>query len=158
MTDLDFKEGLFQYNTLKGDFNLIKGEIKDLKEWDDGYLAFSNKEIRIAHVDVSLDSLSGRVNGIIPGIEGYLMEANLWRTKDGIIEEMYIERDGNKFYLEKWILFKTPDTNKGGFKCFYREADTLVNERGIFKRDHISAIEVIVPEARLDIFLTVKRG
>ncbi|HOL06556.1 MAG TPA: hypothetical protein PK864_11085 [Syntrophorhabdaceae bacterium] len=156
--NFDFKEGLLQYTTRISDFNGLREEIGDLKQWDDGFLAFSNAEFRIAHIDLPIDDLKERVNGKISKAEGYLMEVDLWRKKDGAYEELYVERDNRDFLIEKWVLLEQKDSESTGYMCFWRDTDVVINERSIFKKEEISAVEVIVPDVRLHIFITKKRG
>lgn len=156
--NFDFKEGFFQYRTQICDFNGLREKIGNLKQWDDGYLAFSNTELRLTQIDLPLDALEGRINGKIPEAEGYLMEVDLWRKKDGAYEELYMERNDREFLIEKCVLFEQKDSESNGYMCFWRETDLITNERSIFKKEEISAAEVIVPDVRLHIFITKKRG
>lgn len=158
MIENGFKEGTLKYRSLWGDFNSIKDEIGNLEDWDDGYLAFSSSEVRKKDMNTPIEKLSEKVDGIIEGASGYLMEIDLWRKKDSTLEEIYIERNEKGFFMEKWMLFQKKEDHIEGFRCYYREIDALINERSILKRDDISTVEVVVPEVRLHIFITVKRG
>ncbi len=126
------------------------------QDWDDGYLAFSKGEKRLENIDLAKlnDFQNQKVQGI-GSVEGYLMEIDLWRSRNGIYEEIAIERDDTGFYCQKWEL----DTENKEFNCYYRRVKTLVrkaigNAKEIFKNDELQSIEVVYPEKRLHFFIT----
>lgn len=132
-----------------------------LEGWDDGYVAFSNKEFRLEEIKKKLDgkSLSAieniNVKGVIEGAEGFLMEIGLWRkSDDGSYAEISIEREDVGFLVQEWKLSKVKSDRS--MLCYYREVETKPRGNSIFKDSSIKSIEVIVPENRLHFFLTVK--
>ncbi len=160
--DYDFNEGILYHISKTIAWDSLKHEIDSLHNWDDGYLAFSNVEKRIKDLnDIEVDALSGRINGLVSDAEGYLMETGFWRTKGDESEEIYIEREDGKFFVERWRLKKKviqeEMTDARGYVCFWRETQPLVN-RGVFKDYPPGALEVVVPDARLHIFMSVKKG
>lgn len=166
----DFKEGFVAYTVaheLPPDFSL--------DGWDDGYIAFSNKEFPVNNKIKGMpfkDIIKVRYNkGNLPpdalkDAEGYLMELDLWRHKDGVYEEISIEREDRGFLVQHWKLYadgKEGDGyeatgNKGKFNCYYywRVAETKPRGNSIFK--DLKSIEVVYPEHRLHFFLTVGGG
>ncbi|HOP86859.1 MAG TPA: hypothetical protein PKZ54_10375 [Syntrophorhabdaceae bacterium] len=165
--DYDFKEGIFYHISKTISWDSLKHEIESLHNWDDGYLAFSNVEKRIKDLnDLEVDGLLGRINGIVSDAEGYLMEAGLWRAKYDQYEEIYIEREDDRFFIERWQLKKKvmqeDATDAQGYLCFFREAAPLIYgptlKKGIFLEEELGALEIVVPNARLHIFISVKKG
>jgi len=158
----EFGDGWLDYkvNTLK-----ILKELKTAmwpeSEWEDGYVAFSRGECRWC--DIPEDRRAGlwneRVSGI-RGVEGYLMELNLWRSEAGVNEEICIERQDSDFYCQYWRLDtkQQEETN-----CYYRHAETIRRDlvgrrKAIFKSDLVQTIEVIAPENRLHFFITGRQS
>jgi len=155
MAEKKFNEGVLYYSTLTVDFSGLAKEIVDFKDWEDGYLAFSNKELRLNDVNLRLDELDGRLNNKISGVEGYLMEAGLWRKKDNLVEEVFAERRETIFFVERWALLLNGAyvTGQDGWQCFWRNADVFTINKGIFGR--LGAVEVIAPDLRLNVFLSL---
>ncbi len=154
MISNSFKEGCIEYTvemkTAESFPNI------DLNDWNDGYIAFSNDEIRVQHIkNRSLkDMLNGRVEGI-NGIEGYLIEIDLWRNKDGIYEELSIEREDREFLYQGWKLYTQLKENQK-HNCYFRVVDTYARANSkIFKDNELKSIEVIFPEHRLHFFITI---
>ncbi|RMG04484.1 MAG: hypothetical protein D6726_03275, partial [Nitrospirae bacterium] len=134
-------------------------------QWDDGYLAYSTVEERLSAVkgkDKDLKTLFSSHTG--DSGRGYLMEADLWRERDGVYEEMSIEREDGNFLIQTWRLYGSAETppEQGALRCFYRHTKTMPRglslERGLFKEEELKSIEVVVPERRLHFFITVKEG
>ncbi len=151
-----FKEGFIFHRAGITTFDMVIEQIKDLKEWKDGYIAFSPKELRLKELNLPLQDLEGRVDGKIPDIEGYLMEVGIWREDGKTVEEIYTERNDRGFYLEQWKLMM--DGASGGYEgypCLWRKANVMAGKGRIFQRGELSAIEVIVPDYRLHIFLSI---
>lgn len=151
-----FKEGFIIHRSGVFTFDRVIEKIKDFKEWNDGYAAFSSKELRLEELKLPLQDLEGRVDGKIHDIKGYLMEVGIWREDGKIAEEVYIEREDRGFYLEQWKLMM--DGSSGGSEghpCLWRKANVMAGKGRIFQRGDLSAIEVIVPDYRLHIFLSV---
>jgi len=158
MTTNGFIEGFLVYECeSKSIENLLKDY--DFAGWDDGYLAFSKGERRLQDIkDDIKDLIKGDKQGKVAGlerIEGYLMEINLWRTKDECPEEIVIERDDNGFYCQRWNLFKqAPPKKENLYDCLYRTADTFPRRNSIFKDQPFESIEVIVPQNRFHFFIS----
>jgi hypothetical protein len=118
--------------------------------WDGGFAAFSRGEKDLD--DLDLDELvSGAGDRVATGngIEGYLMELDLWRRREDKIEELVLEREGDGFLLQKWTLTTNPD---GKANCHYRTASTRL--RGRYGGRRQDSIEVVAPEHRLHFYIT----
>jgi len=161
---MDFKDGYITYETLfiKTLDNMPKDTV--LSRWDDGYLAFSNVEIRIDDEIKRLDVChiaNSRINEFenltALGGEGYLMELDVWRKEGDTIEEMTLERMDNGWFYQRWKL-KTEGFDKPN--CFYNSCKVTIRNpnRKIFHRDDIGAVEVIVPDKRLNFYITTRGG
>lgn len=136
------------------------------QHWDDGYVAFSRGEIRWNNF---LKNFSGKWTDLLTqrhfmkGIEGYIMEIDLWRDEAGILyEELSLEREdgGFLFQLFKLHVDKATLGTDHAFECYYRycrHAYTISRAKPIFNTGELSFVEVIVPDYRLNIFLTTKR-
>jgi len=166
----DFMDGILCYMSKSVERDKLKEEIGELKDWDDGYLAFSNLEKRLKDLrNLDIDALSGKVNGIVEDAEGYLMEADLWRSKDDgwekIYEEIYVEREDGRFFVERWTLMinesQKDKVDGKGYFCFWRRMNPLIHkpslDKHLFSEDELGAIEIIVPEARLHIFMSERK-
>ncbi|MBF0556819.1 MAG: hypothetical protein HQK96_20080 [Nitrospirae bacterium] len=151
MSESKFNTGALEYEVGKVSFdelNLI------LNDWDDGYLAFSKGEKRLKDViGKDIAELKDRVNGI-SGVEGYLMEIDLWKVWDaGIFEEVSIERENDGFLFQKWTL-QTKNNGKGA-RCYWRFANTKRrNDKVPFGENELKSVEVVVPDTRMHIFIT----
>jgi len=159
MNEKAFKVGIVRYESFE---TSTPPEI-NLSDWDDGFLAFSKEELRLKDVKGSNYGLKRLLTtrNPIPGQEGYLMEVDLWRARDGTCEEVSIEQDYGVFFTQKWILF--PELKEGidGMRCFYRFSETMPRslsiKHGLFSESELGTIEVIVPEKRLHFYITVNR-
>jgi hypothetical protein len=127
--------------------------------WKDGYVAFANSEKRLSQLPNSMDAdfFSQRVQAV-PGAEGYVTEINLWRKNGSVIEEIAVERDENRFYLQHWLLETSPKNGTGN--CWYKAAKTEAGShhnkgRRLFNGS-LKSIEVVWPEKRLNFYLTVE--
>ena len=85
------KRGVIAYEACLKSLNETQ-ELVDDPKWSDGYLAFSNSEMRLGHVSARplsplLDDTRGKVANVT-GAEGYFMELKLWCGQDGVREEL----------------------------------------------------------------------
>ena len=123
--------------------------------WEDGYLAFSNREVRLAAISrEDRGKLSeGRIWENQLALGGYLMEAGLWRVdKDsGNIVEACLEREDGRFLLQRWELAMEADE---AVNCHWRLHKNLPTRTDLAFQNGIDAVEVIVPEKRLHFFIT----
>lgn len=127
------------------------------KEWTDGFIAFSNSELRLRDAKAALnsDNLSGRVNGI-SGAEGYVMEIGVWMREGNTLYELSAEREDNKFFVQSWELNTMPfdeDVN-----CWHKEADTEAGShhnkaRKLFA-GKLNSVEVVCRDYRLNFYIT----
>lgn len=148
---LFYECGLKTMDELRKDF--------DFKNWSDGCLAFSNTEKRLDEVSSTIVDLikgdeKGKVTGI-EGINGYLMEIDLWRKVDDRHEEICIEREDNGYYYQSWKLMKQPPTQEHYYACYYRYVETLPRYNSLFKNNPLKSAEVIIPQNRFHFFITV---
>lgn len=132
-------------------------EIKELlclEEWYDGYLAFSKKELRLKQVkSLPLEELFKQQDGsTLEGVEGWLIEVDLWRYRDNCFEEISIEREDDRFFMQQWSL--STDVKADQENCFYRVVNPLSNQTNLFESNELVAFEVIVPQERLHFFIT----
>lgn len=137
-----------------------------LKEhWYEGYVAFSKGEMRwssfVQNFSGEWDKLlEGRHS--LKGVEGYIMEINLWRDEAGIIyEEFSLEREDNGFFSQRFQLHTDKDTvgERKAMECYYRyckNAFTITRSKPLFKTGDLNFIEIVVPDFRLNIFLTTR--
>lgn len=162
----DYLDGWLIYNVRQ---NAAVAEVCDLiraLSWDDGYIAFSKGELRWQGKPLN-DTQDLIILFNHPhkdkDIEGYVMEAGLWR-QDGelIYEELSIERDAGGFFTQHWQLHTSKDTigDKKYLPCYYRYAQKVLplRQSKIFKKGEIRAVEIIVPDYRLHIYMTTKGG
>jgi len=161
MSSSEFQDGFITYESgirKPGDFGTIAAQ-----EWDNGYLAFSNREIRWRERNGHplIDLFEGKADGKIQDVKGYLMEVGLWRSEnDRMFEEVCIEREDRGLFFQRWILITA------GFKlekptdyCYYRKAQTMAGgwhskKHRIFENKDLKSIEVVVPKTRLHFFIT----
>lgn len=147
----NFQEGYLEYNIS----NEFPSELS-LTEWDDGYLAFSNKEVRLSDFTNLIDFKELEKNRInnIQGIdlEGYLMEACLWRTKGRTVEEISVEREDNGFYVQHWKV--SLNYIEGAIPCYFRPIEVEPRINSIFSDIALYiTYEVVVPSIRMHFFL-----
>lgn len=156
---MEFHEGYLSYEV---HFNISDFNKYDWSLWDDGFLAFSDHEIRF-----DKQSDPGRIPSLLSGdnqktANGYLMELNLWRaSSQGIFRELVLEREGESFFVQDLTLYKTPPEGKKP-NCYFADADTRPPEinpkktkrKSLFELNQLGSIEVVVPESRLHVFLT----
>ena len=158
MKNNDYKDGFVTY-TMK--FSI---DDTDLESWDDGYLAFSNTELRINDKLLNGLKLEDILNGSssVNGVEGYLMEVDLWRHEGGVYKEISIEREDRGFLVQRWSLHTNIKENEkpDGYKCYYRKVNTLprrpiADGARLFGDGELQSVEVIVPKRRLHFFITI---
>lgn len=159
-----FEDGNVQYRVYqKANLSELPEEILPASSWNDGYVAFSRGEKRWADIPeeqrTSLWNLKlSKDDAMMPGVEGYVMEINLWRHDGkGIFEEVSIERDDRLIFCQHWKLDTAPDQTLEK-RCFFRQAETIavkpVGKPPIFAEDELRSLECVVPEHRLHFFLT----
>ena len=131
-------------------------EIKELlclDEWDDGYLTFSQKELRLSQVvSVPVDELFKQKDGSTLEVKGWLIEVDLWRYRDNCFEEISIEREDDRFFLQTWTLSTNVKAEQSN--CFYRKVYPLSNHTKLFESSELIAFEVIAHQERLHFFIT----
>lgn len=154
MQENQWKNGYIEYKV---------EEIKDPSEkinfaqWHDGYVAFSKGEKRFKDNDIKgknfAEFIKDRVEDI-NGVDGYLMEVDLWRkNSDESYEEISIEREDRGFLVQQWKLSESKFD--GSKPCYYRDANTQPRANlKLFKENELKSIEVIEPEYRLHFFIT----
>jgi hypothetical protein len=127
----------------------------DLSEWDDGYLAFSNAERRLSELkDLPVSRLLGGKAQGIDGVEGYLMEVGLWRSRDEVFEELSVEREDRGYFAQRWRLETRPTDGKTA-NCHFRRATTQPRAKGkLFSGSDLRSMEVVCPATRLHFFIT----
>lgn len=119
------------------------------KDWS-GYAAFSTYEEELETEKMKEFQDAGKMDDTI----GCLMELGAWRTrKDGVFEEIAVEREGKDFLIHTWCL-STPSNGK--VNCYFREAETgfqkTAKKKVTFEK--MLSMEVVVPDARLHFFIT----
>ncbi|HOF05360.1 MAG TPA: hypothetical protein PK175_09085 [Syntrophales bacterium] len=148
-----FNEGFLQWRAETMTPEAVKAQFLE-QEWDDGFLAFSNSERRLGGDGLSL--LGAFLNGRADrhgGPEGYLMEAGLWRSRGAVLEEISLEREGDNFFVQHWVLQKNVSPKESN--CYWRKAETFVRGNlGEVFSGAVKTVEVIVPEHRLHLYLT----
>jgi hypothetical protein len=135
------------------------GEVQCLlgETWENGYLAFSSGEVRLEAVRGQAIAVAERIVGF-PGVEGYLMEAGLWRANGTAFEEIAAEREDTRFWLQRFFL--ETNVHIEDANCVYKPAATFERERipsskaPLFRDDELRTIEVVCPLSRLHIFIT----
>ena len=159
MSNSEYQDGFITYESgirNPGDLGAIAAQ-----EWDDGYLAFSNREIRWKDRNgkTLIDLFEGRADGKIDDVEGFLMETGLWRGENNrMFEELCVEREDKGLFVQRWVLL-TSGFEPEKINCYYRDAHTMAggghSERHrIFGDKELNSIEVVVPEKRLHFFIT----
>lgn len=129
-------------------------------DWHDGFAAFSNAECRLRELGSPkhlAELLDGRIENH-DGLEGFLMEGGLWRSdaKTQVYEELALEREGNRYFVQYWRLSLHKSTEQGSSRCYWRDAATFArgNLHKLFPEKTIAAFEVIVPADRLRFYIT----
>jgi hypothetical protein len=154
MADTNFKGGRLVWQTETIDSDTIRSRYLTGQSWSDGFIAFSATEQRLAEAGIEKLSswLDGRsdANG---GPEGYLMEAGLWRTAAANFEELALEREGDRFVVQHWLLNTATDA-ADGMACYYRPAKTFTRGNAKPFSGAVDSFEVVVPEHRLRFYLT----
>lgn len=167
----EFKTGFCQYRAKK--IEQIPGRFFKTEDWQDGYYAFSHREVRKRDLDKlyksnprnanlfnNVDLLNERM--LLDGTATYIMEIGLWRTdgnnKSRIYEEVSLERDEDFFFLQEWQLFTGDEHDSESLRCYYRCADTvpddLKGKEKLFNDNDLKSMEIIIPGKRLHFFLT----
>ena len=149
----DFKQGFIKFSANKTDKTEILNLLEDFEDFKDGFIAFSNIEKRAHEINKDFNELlNGRITGL-PNVEGYLTEMDLWKNTESEYFEIYIERVENGFYYNYFHLIS--EKSKEGYEnCLYREMK-IYPVKSLFKPGDLSGIEVIIPEKRINIFITV---
>ena len=157
--NIDFMEGKLTYTVARMTPEELATVVAGI--WANGYVAFANTEKHLGDLNgIGLDArfLSERVQGVVNGAEGYVMEVDLWRKTGNIIEEVAAEREETTYYVQHWRLDTTPAPGSGD--CWYREADTRPGShhshgKRIFA-DSLKSIEVVWPLERLNFYLSAE--
>lgn len=154
----EFKKGTLIHHVKTISFEELSAEIKPLVEWDGGYFGFSNRDLTLKDLlkNESL-FLEQRVEENAFGVSGYLQEIGLWRKHDGKFEEIYAERNDRGFLFERWVLYEKEIENEG-IPCYFRKAYISTFPKSVLKGENLEAIEVIVPDYRLSIYITVSES
>ncbi len=156
-----FREGLIHYSVVTADSTVkLKEHLYtiNLNEWTDGCVAFPRGEKRLADMpkDIGIEALAEDEVKSLVGIDGYLMEVDVWREKAGVYEEIAVEREDRGWFCQKWTLrtgeFK--GASEGYFPCYWRVVETMPISKGLFKNRELTSVEVVVPEERLHFFIT----
>jgi len=156
MSASEFRDGFLSYECEKLSLDKLLSTY-DFSGWQDGFIAFSNTEKRLNDIKADIKDLlkgdnQGKVRGV-DGIEGYLMEINLWRSHDTGCEEIVVERDDDGFYCQRWKLLKQ-EPQENYFECRYRPVNTFPCRNSILKDQSLESIEVIVPQTKFHFFIT----
>ena len=100
----NYEEGFVEYTVT---YELPSGF--SFSGWDDGYIVFSKGEKLLKDILCDIkdknpaEIFEDKVKGI-NGVQGYLMEVDLWRHKDGVYEEISVEREDRGFLVQQWKL------------------------------------------------------
>ena len=146
--DNPFKDAWLDYEILTLDADKAASLLQP-SEWDDGYLAFSNIEIRLKDLPaglISQDLCTGKIESL-DGVEGYLMEADLWRRRGKVFEEISMEREHRCFFVQQWKV--RPVSAEEECNCYFRQAKTFARTpvgsgRDLFgKGNLLPSIEVV---------------
>lgn len=152
-----FEEGRLTYTVEEMDAEKASHVLAEA--WEDGYLAFSNREVRLAAISRGDRGMlsEGRIKENRLALNGYLMEAGLWRAdkESGNIVDVCLEREDDRFLVQRWEL--DMQTTRGDV-CYWRRHDKLPIKKGSLFERELGAIEVIMPESRLHFFLTIGGG
>jgi len=165
-------------NTFKmGIINILRKEIYEvdelinifeeykINEFKEGYVAFSNRELRFSEIEQKIkltEIVKEKVENIV-GIEGYLMEFGLWNidsVREGNYMEVAFQREDGHFLFEIIELF-TQFKNNCKPNCYYRFVNTLPikrNKKYLIFNNSLKSIEVIKPDDREHVFITYKHG
>lgn len=129
--------------------------LSDNAHWHDGYVAFSTIELRLKEVGLPKfrEWLEGWSDGTTGRPEGFLMEAGLWRSDNDGFEEVAVEREGDLFQVRSWRI--TIKNRNGAIDCYYRPARTFVRSNLKVFTGLLPSMEVVAPEHRLHIFVTI---
>ena len=149
----DFFEGYIKWENELLSADKLEQKIRETGSWQDGFAAFSNDEIRLRGDKTR--ELAGWLTGRIEtmsGIEGFLMEAGLWKNDKTVYEELAIEREGENFFVQHWRLDTAPES--GVVNCFFRKADTFLRGNIEIFKDEQKSMEVVIPQFRLRLYLT----
>ncbi len=121
-------------------------------EWGDGFVAFSALEMRLkAFQDSGLALTWDRIDQE----HGYVMEINLWRDRDGVLEELCMERTDRGFLVQAWKLETEVQTGQGN--CSFREVACKPRQgtaSEIFPASTVPCMEVVHPETRMHVFMS----
>ena len=154
MADTNFECGRLLWQTETIGTDTLRSRYLAGQTWSDGFIAFSTTEQRLAEAGVEKLSrwLDGR-SDTDGGPEGYLMEAGLWRSTETTFEELAIEREGEKFVVQRWQL-NTAGGAANGMECYYRPAKTFARTNVKPFSGAVDSFEVVVPEHRLRLYIT----
>ncbi len=159
-----FEDGSLQYRIYQiATLSELPQDIHPASKWDDGYVAFSRgekrwKDIPEAKREALWDVKPSTGNSDMPGVEGYVMEINLWRHDgQGTFEEISLEREDRQIFCQHLKLVTAPDQALE-LRCYFRQAETLaakpVGKPPLFNDHELRSLECIVPEHRLHFFIT----
>lgn len=167
MDDKNFREGRITY-TVEFEKSDALSCIGDLKDWQGGYIAFSNKEFSLKNAELKsfvenhgeeIQKVIDKKAKDIPALKdtesgGYIMEIDLWRHEHDVYEEIAIEREDRGFLYQCWRLEPRQAENES-VRCYWRKVNTSPRDNSIFKGESLRSVEVIWPEKRLHFFITM---
>lgn len=150
-----FQDGYLEYVSSNQDHAFVLDKVGSLEDWENGFLVFANREIKLSKTDFSLkEVINQRVTtmtaGSLTGAEGYLMEINLWRRNEEHWEEIVAERQGTQFFVQQWQLSKSNSAKASN--CSFRPVDTWY----ALSRTKCPTLEVVCSRERLHFFITVE--
>ena len=130
--------------------------------WDDGNVAWSRgeKRWREAEGKSSFSELFANKRLNEGGVEGFAMEADLWRysKSEGVAEELVIEREDDRFFYQRWTLYPEGKKEEKD-NCFWKNVRVILRPHlKLFNANNMECIEVIQPEHRLHTYLTRGEG
>lgn len=149
--------GVQEYQTGRFTFSsrevpLADATAPDLAAWRDGFVAFSSRETRLQAFQESGLALTWER---IDQESGYVMEINLWRDQDGVLEELCMERTDCGFLVQEWKLETTAPAEQGN--CYYREVQCRPRQgtaSNIFTGSSVPCMEIVHPETRMHVFMS----
>ncbi len=154
---MDFKEGRLLFEAGYTDRDKALEMLKGFGKPKDGFVAFSSVEMRIGSISSAFkELLDGKVSDY-----GYMLEMDIWKNDVNNFHELYIKRDSSLFYYNNIHLLTDSDSfnnlSEDYQLCFYCRVGRTFNlpQNHTFSSGELDCIEVVVPETRLHIFITV---
>ncbi len=145
-----YEMGIFTFSTRE--VPLTEAAQPNLNEWLDGFVAFSALEMRLS---AFLNSGMPLTWERIDQEHGYVMEINLWRKRDGVLEELCMERTDRGFLVQEWMLETSPQSDQSN--CYFREVACKPRKgtaSEIFSASTVPCMEVVHPETRMHVFMS----